>query len=167
MIRLLLNVFSACGYLLLHEVNYNFPKILNVCSNINNQLRKTIDEIALTMNDNGFPVIIQKEHSTGIICNEEDGHYGYMLIDDKNHTNIYINNKILYLPNTLYNVVLHEILHAIGLNHNKGEYGIMNYAITENWFGYPINDNRKLWLSIDDLRGLYDIKYVKGLITKK
>jgi hypothetical protein len=31
---------------------------------------------------------------------------------------------------------------------------MMNYAVSENWYGGISNDERKLWLSIDDIRGI-------------
>ena len=63
------------------------------------------------------------------------------------------------LPNTLYNVLLHEILHGLGLKHSK-EKGMMNYSITVDDKG-PLEDHHKLWLSSDDLEG------IKSLINDK
>jgi predicted Zn-dependent protease len=155
-------VFTA-GYVLLDKVGISYPKVLSMCPSLSPVLKDTIDEVAEHMNLNGYLVIIQEENSSGTICNQHRGHYGYTTLDN-NRTDIYINNKILYLPNTLYNVLLHEVLHSIGLDHSQ-EQGIMSYAITENWYGSPVNDERRLWLSIDDLQGLYDIKYIQGAVN--
>lgn len=161
MIRLLFNaVHVATGYLLLPQVQHTFPKILNVCPSLSPILKDTIDDVSEAMKANGYPVIIQDTNNTGTICNQRRGHYGYTTLDN-NRTDIYINNKLLNTPNTLYNVVLHEVLHSIGLDHSDKE-GMMKYAITENWYGSPVNDERRLWLSIDDLQGLFHIKYVRG-----
>ena len=160
MIRLLFNVVFTAGYVLLDKVVLSYPKVLSVCPSISPVLKDTIDEVVKHMNLNGYPVIIQDANNTGTICNQHRGHYGYTTLNN-NRTDIYINNKLFNTPNTLYNVLLHEVLHSIGLDHSQ-EQGIMSYAITENWYGSPVNDNRFLWLSIDDLQGLYEIKYVRG-----
>ena len=165
MLKLLLNIITVSSYKLLNTVSYQYPKTISLCKDIHPNLKDVTKDVANDIIANGYPVIIQDQDANGVICNQPAGHYGYMLLDENNNTNIFINNKLLYLPNTLYNVVLHELLHAVGLHHSN-EPGMMSYAITENWFGYPVNDERKLWLSIDDLRGLYDIKYIKGAYKK-
>ena len=63
------------------------------------------------------------------------------------------------LHNTLYNVLLHEMLHSLGLKHSK-EKGMMNYSITVD-DKMPIEDHHKMWLSLDDLAG------IKFLINNK
>ena len=156
----LFSVFTN-SYKLLNGVISQYPKIMSTCENIHPNLQNTFQHVANDITNNGYPIILQNEKNTGIICNQQEGHYGYMLVDEKNKTNIYINNNLLYKPNTLYNVVLHETLHALGLDHNNGEPGMMSYAITQNILGYPLDDNRRLWLSVDDLRGLFEIKFYK------
>ena len=101
----------------------------------------------------GYPVILSLDNSTGSICNAKHLKYGYM-IPYENFTEIHISNKLLNSPNTLYNVVLHEVLHSVGLNHSSKE-GMMKYVMSENWWAGVIEDQRELWLSIDDLSGLY------------
>ena len=162
MLSLLLHAVLTSGYVLLDKIYLSYPKVLSVCSSLSPTLKDTIYEVADTMTLNGYPVLIQhqEEDATGVICNQPHGHYGYTTLDN-NRTDIYINNKLLHLPNTLYNVLLHEVLHSIGLDHSI-ELGLMSYSISETWFGYPKEDERKLWLSIDDLQGLYDIKYIQG-----
>ena len=160
MIRFLFNNVLISWYVLLHQVHVSYPKVLSVCPALSPRLKDTIYEVADAMTLNGYPVLIQEANASGVICNEAKGHYGYTTLDN-NQTNIYINDKLLYLPNTLYNVLLHEVLHSIGLDHSDKP-GMMSYAISETWYGFPKEDERKLWLSIDDLRGLYDIKYIQG-----
>jgi hypothetical protein len=160
MLRFLLNAVLISGYVLLHQVHLSYPKVLGLCPALSPRLKQAVHEVANTMTLNGFPVLIQEANVSGVICNQHHGHYGYTTLDN-NQTNIYINDKLLYLPNTLYNVLLHEVLHSIGLDHSVKP-GMMSYAISETWLGFPKEDERKLWLSIDDLQGLYDIKYIQN-----
>jgi hypothetical protein len=44
----------------------------------------------------------------------------------------------------------------MGLDHSKKP-GMMGYHIRSDFFGFPLEDPHKLWLSIDDLAGLYHI----------
>ena len=37
--------------------------------------------------------------------------------------------------------------------------GMMSYSIREYFLGYPIEDQNKLWLSVDDVHGVLYIKY--------
>ena len=164
MFKLLLNVITVSSYKLLNTVSYQYPKIIGLCNDIHPNLKDVTKDVANDIIANGYPVIVQDQENTGIICNQPSGHYGYM-VPYSNRTDVFINNKLLHLPNTLYNVVLHEMLHAIGLDHSD-EPGMMSYAINENWFGYPKEDERKMWLSIDDLQGLYDIKYIQNTYKK-
>ena len=57
-----------------------------------------------------------------------------------------------------YNVILHEILHSLGLDHTDKP-GMMSYSIREYFLRYPIEDQNKLWLSVDDVHGVLLIKY--------
>ena len=57
-----------------------------------------------------------------------------------------------------YNVIMHEILHSLGMDHSQKQ-GMMSYSIREYFLGYPIEDQNKLWASVDDIRGLLYIKY--------
>jgi hypothetical protein len=67
-------------------------------------------------------------------------------------TIVYIANQILSLPNTLYNVVLHEFGHVLGLHHSAKR-GIMNHSITiAN--GRFLEDLSPIYPSIDDILGL-------------
>ena len=49
------------------------------------------------------------------------------------------------------------ILHSMGLDHNKGGNGMMNYSVRTGWFGIK-DDERKLWLSEDELNGFYYLR---------
>lgn len=71
-----------------------------------------------------------------------------------NETDITISNTILGIDTNLYNVVLHEFVHALGLDHSNTSKGMMNYTIqiTEN--NGIIKDSNKLYISIDDYKGI-------------
>ena len=79
--------------------------------------------------------------------------------DGGNKTNIFIKNELLYFPNTLYNVLLHEVLHSFGLGHSD-KTGMMNYSIKLGLFNRIKEDSTKLWLSIDDIDGLDFLKNI-------
>ena len=68
-------------------------------------------------------------------------------------TDISISRLLYDTPITLKNVIKHEILHALGLNHTEEE-GIMNYTLRVDSRGLVINDDKVLWLSLDDIKGL-------------
>lgn len=149
---------STSGYVILDGVRPSFPKVLAPCEDIDPILLKSVYEVAKNV-----PWLrISSINNTGHICNQNIGHYGYTLpYGDGVYTNVWIKNELFDFPNTLYNVLLHEILHSMGLNHNNGEQGLMDYSVsmTGNWWNNNIkNDDRKLWLSLDDLRGLIYLK---------
>jgi hypothetical protein len=152
------------GYVILDNVVPSFPKVLNLCEDIDPILEQT----AYDVSENIPNFYVSSIHSvninmnaTGYICNQEDGHYGYMSYNhNTNNTNIWINNELLLTPNTLYNVLLHEVLHSFGLAHSDVE-GMMNYSLSTNWLGYVKNDEKKLWISFDDIIGLSFLKYRK------
>ena len=156
---ILLLIMSAFGYVLLNSVEPIFPKLLKPCNGIDQRLLESANEASSMLSKWGFDVTVSGGSSlvSGSICNKGNIHYGYMT-PYINNTAISISNKLLSYPNTLYNVVLHEILHSLGLDHSP-EDGLMSYAVTQNWFGGVEDDDRKLWLSIDDLLGLINLKY--------
>lgn len=158
MIRLikLLFVSFASSYKILESVTPVFPKVIEPCQGISKRLLGSSVKVCDKLTEIGYPVMMSSDNSTGSICNEKHReHYGYMM-SYENFTEIHISNKLLTSPNTLYNVVLHEVLHSVGLHHSSKE-GMMKYAVSKNWWGEVIEDQRELWLSIDDLSGLYYI----------
>jgi hypothetical protein len=72
---------------------------------------------------------------------------------------IKINNNILLTPGTLYNVILHELGHVMGLSHSD-TLGMMNYSIQtvifENSAGSQkvYIEDTELWWSQDDMHGI-------------
>jgi len=147
---LFLQLFLSLGYKLL-DIQPIFPKILKPCTKLEPEILEVAREIS---NDLKYFQISDTLES-GIMCSSSNIHYGYTNLYD-NRTDIWINNELIKYPNTLYNVVLHEIIHSVGLDHSI-EPGIMNYSIRVSGYNnnfIPINDDRKLWLSLDDRQGI-------------
>ena len=92
------------------------------------------------------------------ICSFDDDTkaFGYTVLT-KNEADIYISNRLLQKDNTLYNVVLHEFIHALGLNHSAIP-SIMNYTVSVSYMGNIYDDRDISYLSIDDMRGLENVK---------
>ena len=155
MLKFLLYSTFVNSFEIINSVKPQFPKLLTPCHNIDIRLLETCAELS-----NNFPQFqLSDVNATGYICNQQSDNFGYTsILEDsiKQNTNVWISNTLLDKPNTLYNVVLHEVLHAMGLNHSN-EQGMMNYSIRirYNWYGMNIiDDSMKLWVSTDDLNGL-------------
>jgi|GEM_PF-4434225 len=157
--RVLLTMFVILtivnGYILLNNIECNIPKIISPCEDINLFLLQISQEVASDLRQIGLPFYIgESSQATGTICNKSDIYYAFTTsYSDSNNTDIDISNDLLGYPNTMYNVILHEILHTLGLDHSK-ESGLMSYVLKTSWFGYIIDDCRKLWISIDDFNGI-------------
>ena len=167
MIKYLLFIIPIVyGYeLLQHYVPSSFTKEFYV----QNSLRDKSNEVANYINDfNIHRVIISPSSASTIpilqntintisVSYENDNYYGYTKLYNTSETDIIINHKLLRTKNTLYNVLLHEFVHSLGLNHTT-EYGVQNYTIFLDSNNNIIEDRRKIYLSSDDLRGLRFIK---------
>lgn len=132
---------------------YPYPKVVSPCDNINANLAATTKRVLKSLTDLGYPMVYAKK-ATGVhatICNTvSTPNYGSYNPITKQIT---IQDSLLILPRTLYNVVLHEMLHSLGLDHSD-EQGIMAYSVRQDVFNFPLEDTRRLWLSQDDLDGL-------------
>lgn len=131
------------------------------CDNIDEELRNTTIDVFDDFNKRGFTTAILTD-DLGMdvipICNENMSldRYGYAKFVNKIEyleIKMYISNRILNIPTTLWNVVYHELLHTVGLAHSK-EPGLMNYTVTLTRNYEVIPDRKKLYPSTDDLAGL-------------
>lgn len=148
-------VILTQSYKLLENIIPVFPKVLGFCDDIDTLVIDTAYEI--TKNIPNFKI---GDDNTGKICmTDGNNNYGYMTWKyNTNYTDVFIHNELIDTPNTLYNVLLHEVLHSFGLNHSDIE-GMMNYSVTVNMWGQVLEDERKLWISYDDIIGLNKIYF--------
>jgi len=153
---LLIIVAVVQSFEIINSVKPQFPKMLKPCPDIDKRLSDIVTELSTN-----FPQFkLSSNDTTGYICSQQSDNFGYTSILENSldqNTNIWISDYLLDTPNTLYNVVLHEVLHAMGLNHSD-QPGMMNYSVRTTWFGNVIDDAMKLWVSPDDRQGLRFLK---------
>ena len=144
------------AYKLLNNLTCVLPKLFQPCEDLAVTILMISNQVFGDLQDIGLPIGLGI--SDNYICSQDNTHYGQMLYNPTSSTSttdLLFRNSIRHAHNTAYNVILHEALHSLGLDHNDGEPGIMNYAVSENWWGGLVNDERKLWISVDDLRGVH------------
>jgi hypothetical protein len=148
--RLLLSIFCMLvkAYNLIPNYTGHHPRNLSVCP----EIHPKINQVALEMTQR-HPRLLQLGGDDGEICSADNTHYGLMLLDKTGKTDILIANRLAYRPNTLRNVFLHEMGHSLGLEHSDKD-GIMNYSIWQDTHGNIVEDQRRLYLSGDDIRGI-------------
>jgi len=160
---MLRSIFLYCipivfGYELLQHYIPSSPTKVFYSENL---LRDYSDEVCNYINDFNIHRCIISPTTGSIntisVSYTNDYYLGYTKLYNTSQTDIIINHKLLKTKNTLYNVLLHEMIHSFGLNHSN-EYGIMNYSIRVNERNEILEDSNKLYLSTDDIRGL---KYIK------
>lgn len=159
MIKLITILISlTTSFQIFQNYELKYPRYITPCYDIDKRLFDTLSDVVESISD-VYPVIITNtEQVDSTICNEANYglKYGYL---DLNTKTLGISNLLLDKQNTLYNVVLHEICHLIGLAHDTSTMGIMgSYSVTVEYGGSVNNDNHKLWLSLDDLLGLISIR---------
>jgi len=134
----LLTIALASAFNLIPDMNVTFPKVLTPCDNITPVLFDTAIQVCSSISQTGCEVILSSINSTGTICQSNlmpDTTFGLMTLMINGLTYITTHNGILHLPNTLHNVLYHEILHSLGLVHSDKE-GLMNYSVqVGRWFG--------------------------------
>ena len=143
------------GYRLLPNLTCELPKLFQPCKDINMRLLDIVKEVFADLRMEGLPIGLGVSDNN-TICSRDYVHYGQMLYDPSSptsKTDLLFKNSIIYSPTTAYNVILHESLHALGLDHDD-ESGMMSYSVTENWIGMVSNDQKKLWISVDNLRAI-------------
>ena len=170
MIRLLYSILSfVSGFVLIDNYDYSPRKTISFCNNVNPLLReKTIkavnylneyDIVSISLYDDEN-IFQNQMDSINSICDYKgyNGYFGYTsYYNDNKETDVSISNILFSTPNTLFNTVLHEIVHTLGLNHTDKQ-GMMNYKLRLNNDGYVIDDDRELWLGRDDIKGLRFIR---------
>jgi len=141
------------------------PLPFYTCCNIDEKLLSVSKEVVEDINNHNIINVslhneIYKDEINGAntICSFDDDSkaYGYTMLT-KNEADIYVSNRLLEKDNTLYNVVLHEFIHALGLNHSAFP-SIMNYTVSVSYMGNIYDDTHISYLSIDDMRGLERVK---------
>ena len=141
------------------------PLPFYTCCNLDDKVLYTSKEVIENINSHNIINVslhnqIYKDeiNDANTICSFDDANkgYGYTLLTE-NEADIYISNQLLQHNNTLYNVILHEFIHALGLNHSVYP-SIMNYKISVDYWGTIHEDREKSYLSIDDMRGLENVK---------
>ena len=144
------------------------------CNDISSYLENTFIEVIENVNE--YDLFTLSYNSTksyksypnekNTICNIDlSKGYGYTIHYPgySNETDIEISNDLLYIDTTLYNVVLHEILHSLTLAHTTDK-GVMNYKVHIDSYGNIKRDNNKIYISLDDYKGL---KYVYQKLKKR
>ena len=102
----------ALAYVLSPYPIFKNPKIFSLCPFIHPNLRLASYEVAASeINYIQFSSI----NSSGSICNKNIPEYGKTQIHLLSNffTEITIANSIMNLHNTLYNVLLHEMIHSL------------------------------------------------------
>ncbi len=147
------------------EIDFYFcddihPILQDVSKEVINQIN-TYELFKIKLNEE--TKIEHKYNNKNSICNENLNNNIYSEYGLCTHyspffyeTDITISNTILGIDTNLYNVLLHEFLHALGLDHSNTK-GMMNYTIQLTKNNGIIKDNAKLYISIDDYFG---IKYL-------
>jgi hypothetical protein len=168
-------ILCVSSYVLLN--NYQpkeIVKLFSFCPSVKPSLRETCEDVITNLNQYDILQINLKQgytqpiYQNGIneICHfdgaKQKNNYGYTTTQGNNETDIFISDDLLYTPTTMYNVVYHEFIHSLGLNHTDID-GIMNYKIRVNTQGRVLEDTNKLYLSLDDIRGL---RYIKNSMCK-
>jgi hypothetical protein len=134
-------------------------RVIDHVFDITNDIRATTDYNFMYNND---------ENTKLTICNENllDGQKAYLkttlnkvgTFETVSKKEIYVDNSLLTNDNNLYNVLHHEIVHCIGLDHSDKK-GIMNYSLImdqddKSDTSSVVADTFKTWLSQDDVDGI-------------
>jgi hypothetical protein len=146
---LILFCVVASGYKIADVHIFNNPTTYSVCD----VLRETVNEAIKELPFQAY----ESDAAVNTICTVDTNAFyaRTQTIQDDNglRTAIEISDRLLSYTNTLYNVLLHEMLHSVGLKHST-ESGVMNYSIFTTR-DTVMEDIRRIWLSSDDILGLY------------
>ena len=143
----------------------NDHKLIDIypCSGIPNKLWDVANDAISTVNDLGyFKLVLHRKGLPGdqgnTLCNVfERSATNFYVATYPTEMDIGIDNNLLITKNTLYNVVLHELGHVLGIGHADTS-GMMNYTVTtvidRNNQILFVEDPVKLWWSMDDVDGI-------------
>ena len=116
-------------------------------------IKKSIEKMDLTQTYDKSLNHIRIQYDNDIIGNTA------MTASVYNNGNFIIDSTTISFNPNLYNeilgcVILHELFHSAGLNHNNITNSIMNYTLFVDKNGLILNDNTECELSQDDIMGL-------------
>ncbi len=157
-------LFSAYSYELMPNFNLEESEIdFYECEGLNPVIKEKtlevfkdineLDMFKLNLKGSTYPV---EMNGINTICDYSFPYdsFGYCsFYPPSNETDIMMNKRLVHYPNNLYNVLLHEVIHALGLHHTEEDYGIMNYSVFLDEYG-NLKADRHLYLSFDDINGL-------------
>jgi|SaaInl85LU_5_DNA_1037374.scaffolds.fasta_scaffold103763_1 hypothetical protein len=157
------------GFELIEKYNPTVYKEFSFCQSAEPILRETTKSVIEDINKYKILYVSLNDNKT-ITKNEQDNinsicsthnyaeSFGYTsFYYNQYETDISISQRLYNTPNLLYNVISHEVLHSVGLNHTH-ENGLMNYSLKVDKYGRLIEDCTKWYLSLDDIQGLRFIK---------
>ena len=143
---------SVVGYKVGETSLFTSPEmIFQFCEGIQNTFKTTVLNAIEKL-----PLNMVQRKSPNRICNVDSSFYARTLTMRRGAevwTEIQLSDRLLNYPNTMNNVILHELLHSMGLKHSEKP-GIMNYSVLTQR-DLILEDRRVLWLSEDDIMGLY------------
>ena len=157
--NLFLVLSSVFGYRLLPDIVPTYPKAFQLCDDADHRLVSTFYKTANQIINNGYAIVLGGK-SASALCNSSISYFGTTYVNNSTFTSTVISNQLLGYPNAMYNTLLHELLHAIGLDHNRPEPGMMSYSLVIDETGKIIEDANTLWPSLDDCRGLAILKAI-------
>lgn len=165
MFKFLILVCTLCESFKLNEFYNNDNKLIEIypCDTISVNLWETANDVVDMINDLGiYKLVLYKDPMAdgrgNTICDTNDrSSIRFTAMTYPDTMDILINKELQVTTNSLHNVILHEIVHALGLTHVDTP-GMMSYNVRRfhklNGDHYFIEDERKLWLSIDDISGI-------------
>ena len=141
------------------DTTHQHPRHTVPCSELPADALQTLKDVASHIRGHGFGMYVfhrdwGSSPGDSIVCQAE-----YASIHSPAYTDLWtgdvlFDRRLLATPNTLYNVLLHELLHVAGLGHS-GVPGMMNYSVVYDQVLQVYHEDRdRRWLSNDDRCGL-------------
>ena len=163
---ILFNTFAFCWKILPSWGHHEKIYKVTACSDINRKLYETGQDVMDYINKYDM-FILQYKNTTYSnyhrdLYTDDKLTYCYSTQLGRSYTkfisdeiDVRISPILITKTNTMFNVILHEFTHMMGLDHSD-ESGLMNYTVKQDSIDSRSvkEDNNKLWLSSDDLDGL-------------